>query len=214
MINLQEKIYKLKQLVIDSIPEVVKDRYYKTIPYNYRPEEIWYQIKCFLFKRYSTVRVKSLPHTWCDRCDLLPHMMFQILSDFIEKECSPGNTDWIATNNTIKINNIEVNVREEMQALYDWWHKKYLKAYPNIQKDIWAKINEECEPTQLFQLNAKDNYYYYNPKFEKTKKLTSKQQANLYNFRVDNINRMEERTYEELNEKLHRLVNIIPYMWT
>ena len=49
--------------------------------------------------------------------------MFEVLSQFIENECSPGPIDWEASAHMVKVHGKEVNVRDEMQELYDWWHK-------------------------------------------------------------------------------------------
>ena len=72
----------------------LKYAYWHTVPYDWRPGQIWCRLKCWAWKRYTTVKPRYLDHTWCDRCDLLPHMMFEILCDFVEKECSPGCVEW------------------------------------------------------------------------------------------------------------------------
>ena len=53
---------------------------------------------------------------WCDRVEALPHIMFEILSKFIEEECSPGIVDWEGSDHTIDVNGDIVNVRTEMQT--------------------------------------------------------------------------------------------------
>jgi len=42
--------------------------------------------------------------------------MFEILSKFIEEECSPGIVDWEGSDHTIDVNGDIVNVRTEMQT--------------------------------------------------------------------------------------------------
>ena len=65
----------------------LKRLYWKTIPYDWRPGQIWYRLTCFLWKRYTTVKPRTLPyHTWCDRDVLMVHCMFEILCRFIEGE--------------------------------------------------------------------------------------------------------------------------------
>lgn len=65
----------------------LRNFYWRLIPYDWRPGQLLYRMKCFFFKRYTTVKPRYLPHTWCDRTAVLPHMMFEILSQFLEKEC-------------------------------------------------------------------------------------------------------------------------------
>lgn len=100
------------------------DSYYKIVPHNLRPQELLYRFKCFVWHRYSTVKPQYLPHTWVDRSDLLPHVMFQILTDFIEKE-NPFecHIDW-------DYDGEHRQAKKEMLELYHWWHYVYQKAYP------------------------------------------------------------------------------------
>ena len=107
-----------------TLVEKLKHLYWKTVPYNWRPAQIIYRLKCFLWYRHTVVHPKTLPfYTWCDRCTLLPHTMFQILADFIEQECSPGHIDWESSGHEIEVDGVIKNVRKEMQDLYDWWKK-------------------------------------------------------------------------------------------
>ena len=104
--------------------------YWNRVPYNWRPGQIWYRFKCWAWYRYTTVKPRYLPHTWTDRDDVLPHVMFEVLSQFIERECTPECIDWEASGHMITVDGVEKNVRQEMQELYDWWHQEYNKDYP------------------------------------------------------------------------------------
>jgi len=66
--------------------EVMRRVYHRIIPHDWRPSEIWYRLKCWGWKRYTTVKPRSLDHRWCDRSQLLPLTMFEILAQFVEKE--------------------------------------------------------------------------------------------------------------------------------
>lgn len=188
----------------------IKHTYWKLVPYDWRPFTISYRLKCFFFKRYTTVKPRTLKyHTWCDRCTLLPHMMFEILTQFIEEECSPEIIDWEASDHRVIVNGESVNVRDEMQALYDWWHKEYLKEYPKREEELWAEI-KKYEPTFLFEkMEIEDTCFYsYNPNF------SSKEDKTHYKSLMGQISSLEREKEKELIKMCHRLVEVIPYLWT
>jgi hypothetical protein len=132
----------------------------------------------------------------------MPHMMFEILSQFIEKECSPGYVDWEWEGNLIEINGEKVNARNEMQYLYDWWHQKYNDEYQKKSDELWnnvfdlspkMNISDEGIWNYIFENNEKRNEY------DKSSKIA-------HDF--------EEFVAKELHENLHRIINITRFLWT
>lgn len=85
--------------------------------------ELWYYIKCRLWKRYNTIKIKTLPPTWSDRDEVILHGMFQVLEDVVEKE------DWFnrrtyRTDDYLPDSTNYWDGSEEWQevaTLYDWW---------------------------------------------------------------------------------------------
>lgn len=80
--------------------------------YGILVHDLWYYLKCRFWKKYNRIIVKTLPPTWNDRDELMAHVMFQIL-----RNCR-DNLDW--TENPNK------DVRQQMDALLDWWDNTYL----------------------------------------------------------------------------------------
>lgn len=80
----------------------------------------WY-VRGVLWDRHNVLKIKTLPPTWTDRDTHLVHAIFQILTDFLEEECSPGHVDWDATEH-------HKAAMAEMQDHYTWWHS-YGKDY-------------------------------------------------------------------------------------
>src|SRR4030042_4189507 len=128
---------------------MIKQLYWKYWPYDYRPMELWYKIKCWCWHRYTTVKPRYLGHTWCDCDDLLSHTMFEILSRFIEKECSPGNVDW-------DYDNEHSTVRAKLQELYDWWHDYYNKQYIVDCKVLWLKVEQHLTVSDWVNIEGTD----------------------------------------------------------
>jgi hypothetical protein len=195
---------------IDLVPNKIKYKYWELISYDWRPFQIWYRLKCFLWKRYTTVKPRYLGHTWCDRVATLPHTMFEILSDFIEKECVGGPVAWYhEDSHKVVVNGVERFRMDEMLALYNWWHLKYNKAYKEIEEDWWKKVQA---------LEVKDEWPEEEFEGEKVyrweKKFKSEEHERLYNFYLDRMHDLDYRVSEELDLMLHRLINVRQSLWT
>ena len=128
----------------DSIWNKIRYKYWEIWPNNLRPSEIFYTLKCFFWHRYSTVRPRWLGHTWCDRDTLLIFSMFEILTRFVEEECSPGHIDWYHDQGSkIRIEGelVDKYVRDEMDDLLEWWNNEYLPFYNGKLADkIWETM--------------------------------------------------------------------------
>lgn len=160
----------------------VQNIYHSIIPYNYRPSQLYYRAKCFLWNRYSTVKSRYLPHTWCDRDNLLFHTSMEILSQFLEKECSPGIVNW-------ESDEYHAHAMSEMRTIYKWYHEEYMKKM-NEGTLFW---DDSLIPNPLD---------FSQPLPEGYKKMAHFSQL---------ANEIVEAKKKEM---LHRLIEVMPYMWT
>lgn len=126
--------------------------------------------------------------------------MFEVLSKFIEEECSPGPVDWYdpGWNHKVKVNGVERYVMDEMKALYTWWNKKYLKSYPEFIDSLYELISDN--PIKFIPT---DDFNYSSMEF-------NQDDLKIYDF----ITRVEERIQEDLEEKMIRLIKIRRSLWT
>lgn len=193
------------------------DSFFKSLKklnrHKFHPKELWYKVKCRFFKKYSTVKARYLGHNWQDRCSLLPHLMFEVLSQFIEQECSPGNVDWYSDEcpRTIKVDGQDKNVMDEMKDLYAWWHEDYIKSYPAQQDVLMDKIQEIDEEFLIseFQEDEEDApYLIWDPQYKIPE---AKQQVDEL---FKQYSQLEKDYEQELTKRLHRLVEVISFMWT
>lgn len=181
-----------------QIVDKIKYFYWQHWPYDWRPGQMWYRLKCFLWHRYTTIRPRYLDHTWYDRSGLMPHMMFEILSQFIEKECSPSIVEWYGEwGAKITVGGEEKYVRDEMQELYDWWHTVWNKEVEEVKNILWAEA-----------LKHTSNQDIWEQRFA-----TSEGEA-IYKRCVRGCNKLERTMDVALEARLHRLINIIPHLWT
>jgi hypothetical protein len=124
----------------------IKYAYWRIWPYNLRPMTAWYNFKCWVWHRYGTIRCRHLPHTWSDRRSILLHASFEILTQFIDGECSPGHVLWYGEHaHQVEVDGVMENVMDEMKELYHWWNTVYLKEYPKMTDELWEEV-ETCAP--------------------------------------------------------------------
>lgn len=121
----------------------------------------WYKFSCWGWKRYTTVKPYKLDHGWIERSDLLPHVIFQCLVDFVENSIIPQGYDKLYTEEEIK-DAPEYNkwmleehnkFTKEMLFLYNWWKEWH------EEKDYeeWEKLGEPDypDPNNLVTLQNK-----------------------------------------------------------
>ncbi len=200
-----------------SLLDRVKRFYWKLIPYDWRPGQILYRLRCFFWYRYTVIHPITLPHyTWTDRCTLLPHFMFQILVDFVDKECSLVWVDWYGKYpHLIMVDGVEKNVRDEMQDLYDWWKKAM--SDNDEYSDIWDHdLRQEYENNfDLVHKISKSNFRktdngYYQLFHDFESESDEKKWETLIRRNMD-IQRLDQ---ELLIQKMQRLCALQPYLWT
>ena len=220
----------------DTIWDKIKYYYWKKVDHNWRPGQLYYRAKCFLFKRYSTVKSRYLPHTWTDRSELLLYTSFEILSQFIEKECNPGIVDWYYEGgHKILVDGEMKNVRDEMQDLYDWWQS----CNKDVKESIYEKDNVGCDkitPSDYKSLldptfNEYHELLWNLCKSEEIKRqdipiLNKEGKVYAYKWHTEYKDEEKYREYlfaavevekrhsEYVNNMLKRLVNCREYMWT
>ena len=103
---------------IQTVWDKIQSAYWTIVPYDWRPKNIWYQVKCWAWKRHTTYKPRYLPHTWCDKDHIIVHMNFEILCRFVEDELIPGPVDWDADEE-------HRQAKAKMLELYNWWQANH-----------------------------------------------------------------------------------------
>lgn len=196
----------MKIVVHKTVLERFEDFYSGIIPYEYRPKQIWYKLKGRFWSKFNTIKCRYLPYTWNDRSEVLPHVMFEVLSRFIEQECSPGHIDWEGSGHTVTVNGKEKNVRQEMQDLYDWWHQSYIKEYEEIAHILYDEA-EKHHGEFVFEPD-KNGFSFMNIKYE------SEEHEEINYVCMKAAMKLDKMRDKKLNEMMHRLVNLTTFLWT
>lgn len=187
----------------------IKYAYWNIIPYDWRPGQIWYRLKCFLWHRYTTVKPRYLHHTWCDRCEIMPHMMFEILAQFIEDECSPGYVQWYGEQgHKITVNGQEKYVLDEMKDLVAWWDDVWNGEWEEVNDILWAEAHKHDPETEWTEVDGKPHLSYWDPQFKET------EDGEIWHFCMRAVNKLERNMHKAREKCLHRMIAIMPYMWT
>jgi len=134
---------------------------------------VYYKIRDWFFP-YNVVKVKTLPKSWCDRDELMYHAVFQILVDFVEKECKGTlkiydleeerksihtrcGTEFIE--GQLKFYKESNDINDEMMKLYNWWkNERPLRETKDPLNRIFEApeyIFNESEPEGCFTLEYK-----------------------------------------------------------
>jgi len=207
MIFLEIDVIKTKvRQMTETLEDKVMDVYYR-IPYDYRLGPIWQWVKNFCWNRYSTVKPRTLCHSWCDRRELLLHMSMEILGQFIENECSPGHVLWFGEEGPKKIGG--KYVMDEMKEIWDWWNITYQKEYQEATNNIW-KLIRECSPLidhrelDPPQNNLRQMVFHFETDGQEDK----------YRALTKEASELEQNMEDQSDEMLQRLAAVRQYMWT
>lgn len=214
---------------IGKLQYKLKRKYYDLVPYEYRLrlKDRWYYVKCFLFKRYTTVKSRHLAHTWTDKCETLPYTMFEILERFLEEECAgywwegeyreDGIVQWrhedghkvvpgeFWTGETYK-DPRAVYAIDEMREILRWWNERYLKWYPAEEERL---LNEMMRISDIEWAPIGEGEYLQMETIYKNGATEEMLRANL-----QAIRELEEQRDRELEEYMIRLVRVRRLLWT
>lgn len=187
----------LKQLW-DKVGDV-----YFLIPHDYRVESVWRVVKDFCWNRYTTIKPRTLGHSWCERRDLLLHMSMEILGQFLEKGYT-GRTQWYGERGP-KIGG--KYVIDEMDEIWLWWRVTYQKEYPESEDKLFGLIEGRgpeirMEPLDPPHPHAQKMVFHF-----KTEEQEVKYRALTAQYRV-----FEQMVEDKADEMLQRLAAVRQYM--
>jgi hypothetical protein len=156
----------------------------------------WYQLKCWAWYRHSTVKPRWLGHTWVDRDELLAHCMFEILGQFLERECGPeGIVDW-------ETEPKDAAALAEMRELWRWWTEEYLKY------DGYEKFLAPAPKPKLVREETGGKGTLVRTVFEAPEDYGKWESA------CRQMTEADQAMKTELAARLKRLIDVKDWMWT
>lgn len=124
---------------MDTVWDGIRSFYWRTIPYEYRPNILWYKFTCWAWFRYTTIKPRKLGHTFCDKKELLHHVIFEVLCEFVENEIKPktmtkNDWEWQKENNPAFY-----KAWKEAVSIYNWWVKQPIYGIEFNEDYTWQK---------------------------------------------------------------------------
>jgi hypothetical protein len=190
----------------------------------YRNFTIWYSDT--FISPHNVLQIKTLKKSWVDRDEKLLHANFQILSDFVEKECNVKGSvfrlkivdvdkemlDYKDYDEEMKkgIRESIINdnrLKQEILDLYDWWNVKRplrIKNNPIYREDFPGEdiITDDDKVVSRNEYGDPEAYL-----------MNWKPDAKRMAY-YDEIRKYEEMEDQEDNEMLIRLIKIRKNLWT
>jgi hypothetical protein len=151
--------------------------------------DLYYVIRCRLFKRYDLIRTNLAKTHWIDKDALILHGMMELLVDYVDGEKCFDIIVWDSEPDHKK-------AAEEIKAIYAWW-----KNYSNREK----QIND--------QLTVWHNEFMKRPG-DDWEKFNNGPPSDIESLEHDKLNKMEEDLRNEEQEMLHRLIDIRRFLWS
>lgn len=195
-----------------KIIEKLDDLYCDLVPWEWRPGQIWRRLTHRFWYRHSTIKPRYMGHGWANRDELMAHMMFEILSQFIEKECNPEIVEWHGEQPymvTVAMPDGWVesrNVRDEMQDLYDWWRDVYHTEYQAVSDILWAEV-EKHEPNYM---PCEGGWLVYS-----SKRVWDSEESELIHANcMKALNHLDQLMLADLENRLQRVLNIRHHLST
>ena len=159
-----------------------------------RLHDALYWLKCWLWRRYNRITVKTLPVTWTDRCEFLPHVMFQVLADFVEREKIDEVVNWNSDSE-------HAAARAKMDELLIWWREEYL-PFDEMEGYDAVKGDDPLRFKEVIASGSGVKCYRLPP-------ATKEQEA----FFAE-VHRKEEAMNAALASRMKELVDLRPWLWT
>lgn len=187
---------------------------------------IFYKLKCFIFRPYTTIKPRNLGHTWCDTTELIPHMLFELLERFLVGEMNLSLETYKFVNPPIVVtstkdwkveeivNGKKLNPYKEMARILKWWHTEYIASWNGehpVENKLRADFNKYGD-----QRNFTEQWI---PKEdEKGRKYVQWENKPVDKKRFDKAHKdwmqFEEKMSKDLIENMKILVSLHEYMWT
>lgn len=173
--------------------------------------DVWYRLKCKYWHKYNQITCSALEPTYTDRCELIRHSMFQVLTDFLEKE-DPFKYHikftFTAEQEQENENNWVTHMKEQsetflsMLKIYNWYWDIYA---PHIQDSVKAHDkakNITCETWHHGHacLSTDDEVLSF--------------RCHYCSEYWDSHHNYEEELNKLVLEKMKELVELSPCMWT
>lgn len=162
--------------------------------------DIYDYLKGRFWKKHTIIHPRHLHYTWCDKTELIPHLVFESLCQFVENEKPFENVCWDHYNDYKKVKKI-------IKDNYRWWNEVYIPWFwkGKVYNQIWKIMPERIS---TFQKDSSGKYFRYSPKYH------SKEDKQFERILFKVLTESDERVSEELTQRCQDIISIRTYLWT
>ena len=139
------------------------------------------------------IKITTLEKGWHDKDEVLLHAVFQLLVDFVEKECPDKLVDWSS-------DEAHRQAWKEINRLYHWW-KDIRPTRCSLLED--NKISRP--PLKKKKISGSEYHEIIQPDRKKYSKYYAALRRHV---------RLETRWFEEDQLNLHKLIEVRKFLWT
>lgn len=97
---------------------------------------------------------------------------------------------------------------DEMKELVAWWKDVFNKERLEVEEILWAEAHKHSPESRFEPCEDMPNCVTWEQDFN------SKEQEAIYKRCMDGIHKLEENMDAALEARLHRIIPLIPSMWT
>ncbi len=182
--------------------------------------ELWYYVKCRLWRRYHVLTIRTLPPTWQDTDTKMLHAMFHLLGDVIFKERIFEHNGYDDADDATDGKSWKWALTE-MQALWQWWtvERPAREAEYDRRLTVWSALRRRDQ-----QAHRAAHPDAYEPrvigadvfgKAEKVYPWPAPERAADTDAAWTALNEMDESVRDaEDDAMLIRLIKVRRYLWT
>jgi hypothetical protein len=139
------------------------------------------------------IKITTLDKGWHDTDELLLHVVFQLLVDFMEKERPEKVTDW-------SCDQAHRKAWKDIKGLYKWWQN----TRPNRKSPIEDKSIRR-PPVVVKKVSGTNYREIIQP---------DRRKYSIYYQALKKHMKLEEKWYREDQLMLHKLIEVRKYLWT
>jgi hypothetical protein len=170
---------------------------------NYFPfrqlDNLYYWIKFRTWAKYHVVN-SGMPPGWHDITELMIHVNFQMLVNFIEKERAFETVVWDSPPE-------HARAKKELEELYHWWKNVYPKYDDNNPLYKTKHPERKFEPIEVDK-DGDPLLFSWEANFE------SEEAKEAYHKTIRDGMDYEVQCDKEIENNLIRLIKLRPYLWT
>lgn len=174
--------------------------------------DTYYKVKGWIFRPYTTIKSRHLPHTWIDKDDILVYSIFEILERFVENECGENTVvAWDHECCSVEHNGKTVSILDVWKEILQWWNEEFL-PYKDFKAE--PQLNYTNSMPEFEMVKCEDVLFEGEATFDMIDKYRDDKHKEDHELAIKELWIFEDRMEKELEEKIALIIKHRHMMWT